>query len=345
MLAAMHDKPVSQIASEGGTARAQSLTKQERIDIAKKAAAARWSVNLPAAQCDGTLTVGDLEIACAVLADGTRVIAEQTFMQALGMYRSGALSTRRKRATAGGAQVPLFLAHKNLRPYAERHLGGVHFEPLKYRTLTGNTAHGIKAELIPKVCEIWIDANRDGVLGHRQKVTATKADILLRGFAHVGIIALVDEATGYQDARARDALAKILQQFVTTELKKWVNTFPTEFYKELFRLRGWRFPKLSENQGKRPILVGKITNDVVYARLAPGVRQSLHRLTPRDSKGRLKNKLFQRLTDNVGEPKLREHLASVVALMKASDEWSQFMRSINRALPKYKDLPLFDALD
>ena len=113
-----------------------------------------------------------------------RVVSEQKFMAALGMYRSGALSVRRK-ADESGAQVPLFLAHKNLKPYAIKHLGSVHFEPLKYRTLEGNVAHGIRADAIPKICEVWIDADRDNVLGHRQKLTAAKADILLRGFAHV----------------------------------------------------------------------------------------------------------------------------------------------------------------
>jgi hypothetical protein len=108
-------------------------------------------------------------------------------------------------------------------------------------------------------------------------------------------------------------------------------------YKELFRLRGWKFPNLPADQRKRPILVGRLTNDIVYDRLAPGVREELHRLTPRDDKGRLKHKLFQRLTVEVGSPKLREHLASVVALMKAADKWGQFVTMINRALPRYND--------
>ena len=48
------------------------------------------------------------------------------------------------------------------------------------------------------------------------------------------------------------------------------------------------------------------------------------------------------MTEDVGHLKLREHLASVVALMKASDDWDQFVRILNRALPKYAEMPLFD---
>jgi len=83
-----------------------------------------------------------------------------------------------------------------------------------------------------------------GKLHHQQEHIAEQREILVRGFARVGIIALVDEATGYQEDRARDALAKILEAFIAKELRKWISTFPIDYYKELFRLRGWRFPDL-----------------------------------------------------------------------------------------------------
>jgi hypothetical protein len=331
-------------ASKGGLARAKALTPEERSEIARAAVQERWAREgkepLPRATHAGPLKISDIEFDCAVLEDKARVVSEQKFMAALGMYRSGALSVRRKTSDTG-AQIPLFLAHKNLKPYAIKHLGDVHFEPLKYRTLEGNVAHGIKAEIIPKICEIWIDANRDGVLGHRQKLTAGKADILLRGFAHVGIIALVDEATGFQDDRARDALAQILEAFVAKELKEWVRTFPADFYKELFRLRKIPYKETV----KRPQYIGHLTNDLIYARLAPGVLKELKRITPRDDRGRLKHKLFQRLTEDFGHPKLRDHLVSVITLMKASDGWQQFKPLVDKALPRFVSLPLFDKED
>ena len=36
------------------------------------------------------------------------------------------------------------------------------------------------------------------------------------------------------------------------------------------------------------------------------------------------------------------HLASVIALMKAADEWDEFHKMLERALPKFKDMPLFE---
>jgi hypothetical protein len=87
-------------------------------------------------------------------------------------------------------------------------------------------------------------------------------------------------------------------------LQPWLSTFPEDFYREMFRLRGLDFPRESV---RRPMYFGHLTNDVVYKRLAPGVLDELRRVTPKDDNGRRKHKFFQRLTNNVGYPKLREH--------------------------------------
>ena len=330
---------VSEFASEGGKARARSLTKQQRSDIARQAAAARWgSEPTPRATHVGELKLGNATIPCAVLEDGTRVLTQVEFMMALGR-------NPKPMGTRGGEfeHIPSILRGKAINPFISKDLIDSS-RPVKFITLNGAWALGFRAEILPKVCDVYLKAREAKVLPANQQHIAKQAEILVRGLAHVGIIALVDEATGFQDARARDALAKILEAFVTKALRKWVSTFPADYYKELFRLRGWQFPTLPKDQQKRPVMAGKITNDIVYSRLAPGVRQELHRLTPRDKKGRLKHKLFRHLTEDVGHPKLREHLASLVALMRASDDWDGFERLLNRALPKYANMPLFDSV-
>ena len=90
----------------------------------------------------------------------------------------------------------------------------------------------------------------------------------------IGIIGLVDEATGYQGIRAKRALATILEEFIAEELQPWTKTFPYEFYEEIFRLKGWPGP----DGVKRPSVIGHYTNDIVYARLAPGVLDELKQM-------------------------------------------------------------------
>jgi hypothetical protein len=131
--------------------------------------------------------------------------------------------------------------------------------------------------------------------------------------------------------RQRDALARILEKFVAKELRPWVKTFPAEFYKQIFRLNGWAY---EENCG-RPGVVGHWTNNIVYRRLAPGVWEELKRLTPRSPSGDFKNKLFQRLTEDFGHPKLREHLTGVVMLMKYAPDWQIFMDRLDHEYPQW----------
>ena len=292
----------------------------------------------PLTESSAPLNIGGIELECAVLEDETRIISETKFMEAMGMYRSGALSVRRKESSA---PIPLFLAHKNLKPFAEKHLGSVHFEMRPYRNERGGSGMGIPAEVLPKICEIWMDANKAGVLGKRQQLIAEKAEILLRGFAHVGIIALIDEATGYQYRRARTALEEILDRFIAREFRKWAKRFPDDFYREMCRLRGWEY---KEDTVSRTPLIGKLTTDLVYERLAPGVRAELEKKNPKNERGRRKRRHHQWLTEDVGDPRLREHLASVIALMKACEDndWHTFKALINRALPRYLPAPLFE---
>lgn len=315
--------------SLGGKARAKALTKEERKEIARNAATARWA--LPKAGWEGPLKIGPIAFQCAVVMENgkpIRIVSETEFMRAMGMYRSGALSVRRE-LTESGAQTPLFLAYKNLRPFIARHLGDVHYQPMRVLYKSGSVGHGIRADVIPKVCEIWMDANKAGVLGKRQQAVAETAEILLRGLANVGIIALVDEATGYQKERAQQALADILEQFIAKELRAWTRTFPIEFYEQIFRLKDWPFDPTSV---KRPAVIGHYTNDVVYKRLAPGVLDELRRKNPVID-GRRKNKFFQWLTGDVGHPKLRSHLDGVLPLMRISESWDQFKRLLNKAFP------------
>lgn len=333
----MSEKTVSDYAALGGKARSEALTSEERSAIAQAAAAARWGkvgiVRATHGSPDKPLRIGEAELGCYVLEDGRRVISQRALQTAIGMSTSG--------GTSGAHRTAQFIEKIEAKLNLGSELSLRMKEPIIFMPPTGGLrAYGYEATTLIDVCELILKArDGEGVLHPSQAKYAAASEVIIRAFAKVGIIAVIDEVTGYQDVRAKDALAKILEAFIAKELRKWVSTFPIDYYKELFRLRGWKFPNLPADQRKRPIIVGKITNDVIYDRLAPGVRQELNRLTPRDEKGRLKHKLFQRLTDDVGHPKLREHLASVIALMKASDDWQGFNYILNRALPRYGDTP------
>ena len=200
--------------------------------------------------------------------------------------------------------------------------------PVEYSS--GNQAKtGYNAALLPAMCSVYLSARRAGALTQSQEKLAVKSEILLDAFAQVGIIALVDEATGYQEKREKDALAKIFEAFVAKELQPWVKTFPTDYYKELCRLYGVKYPPLKNNQF--PQFFGHVTNDAVYTRLAPEILPELKKAASKQEK---KAKLHQFLTNDVGHPKLREHLSSIVTILKLSKDKEDFKRMLNIAHPK-----------
>ncbi|HEY0428284.1 MAG TPA: P63C domain-containing protein [Pyrinomonadaceae bacterium] len=326
---------------KGGIARSEALTKTERSAIAKKAASVRWGTDLPEATHTGNLKVG--QIPCAVLEDGTRVLWQQGFLRAIGRTGRAAESA----VLDESFPLPVFLRAENLKPFITSELVEAS-RPIVFRPIIssrGGISYGYRAELLPQVCDVFVQALEAKALKPNQIHIAEQCKILMRGFAQVGIIALVDEATGYQYTRARNALEEILEHFIAKELRKWVKTFPDEFYYHICRLKGWNYDE--DNKHKRGAYFGKLTNYLIYRRLAPGVLKELKSITPKDSKGRYKQRLFQRLTEHIGHPRLRELLASEITLMRIFDngKWEDFEKALNRAIPIYGDLPLFDQIE
>lgn len=325
----------------GGLARAEALSPAQRRQIAREAALARWSGELPRATHEGMLRIGGMEIPCSVLEDGTRVLSRSEFIRAIGR-RGGAKGGPRYDSEFG---MPVFLTSGNLKPFITNELTD-NSAAIPFRTVNGKRALGYRADILPLVCNVFLDARDEKVLLPNQLHIAEKCKILSRGFAVVGITALVDEATGYQEVRDRFALQAILDAYLSHELAAWAKRFPNEFYKEIFRLRGWAWDELKKKSGTRgPRVVGKYTNDFVYARLAPGILEELQQRNPANEHGKRKAKHHQWLTEDVGHAALAQHLHAVIGLMRASETWDQFQRMINKAFPRrtdIKDLPLFN---
>src|SRR5258708_5928901 len=122
---------------KGGNARAEVLSPDARREIARKAATARWSkaVEIPKATHEGTVTIGDLEIPCAVLEDGRRVLTQSGFMRALGRARQA----KGRAYYDGDVNMPAFLTAKNLKPFISKELG-VTSSQIEHYTIHGKVA-------------------------------------------------------------------------------------------------------------------------------------------------------------------------------------------------------------
>lgn len=310
-------------ASKGGLARAERLSPEDRRDIARRAAEARWGQSVPVATHTGQLQIGDRIIDCAVLEDGTRVINQTTMLAALD--RVG----KSRRGEPGGKRAP-FLSAANLQPYISHELREMD-EPIQYRLhANGARAWGYKAEILPLVCEVYLDARAHNKLAPSQRAVARASEILVRGLARVGIVALVDEATGYQETRARNELQRILQAYVQAELRPWIKVFPDEFFREIYRLQGWEY---RPGTSKRTPYVGVLVNKYIYEQLPPGVLDELRRLNPRRESGHRARRFHQFLTANTGNPHLDKQISTVTTLMRISDSKQEFEDLFERAFP------------
>jgi hypothetical protein len=314
--------------AKGGAARARSLTPEQRKEISAKAVEAKRAKSaLPKATHSGELNIGEMSLPCYVLEDGSRVLSSRGVNFVFSGTTGGGINNP---ATDGARNLPRILSTKSIKSLIPEDLKARLLEPKEFRPLHGGrTAFGYDASTLPEMCEVIIDAYRIGAI--KNEKAKDNAEILIRGLARVGIVALVDEATGYEKERVAGSLAKILEAFIAKELQPWVKTFPPEYYEQLFRLYNLPYPP-SGNKGWRPLFFGNITNDVIYDRLAPDLLPELKKAA---SKAEKKSRLHQWLTSDIGHPKLREHLSSIITILKLSRTPQEFKDNVDRIHTRY----------
>ena len=257
-----------------------------------------------------------MEIDCAVLEDETRVLSRRGVNRALQITEGG-----------GARDLPRFLYLKALKPFISAELRVRVSEPIQYKTLDGNTAYGTPAEAMAEICQVWVAASKAGALTATQEKIAQQARILQTAASKIGWVAIVDEATGYQAVRDKDALQKLLSFYVAKEFQPYMKTFVEAFYEQIYRLKGWQYdPKKNKYQ-----VVGKYTLQYVYGCLPKAVVDGVKEKTPRTKGGNYTKKLFQSLTLEVGKPHLDRALGGVIALLKSSNTWGGFTRAYARA--------------
>lgn len=277
---------------------------------------------------DGQLEIGEnYKIDSAVLdnADRTRVLSQTEVVKALGRSQGG--------SKRGKAKLPRWISANNLTPYISVDLRKAILEPIIYKTSNGSTAHGIEATKLVDICAVWIDLEKSGDIHESQKETARRAHILLRALAKTSIIALIDEATGYLFAkeRAKDTLQRFLKKALQEEAVKWVKTFQDEFFEMIFKMKGWTWGSTT----KKPGVVGHYINDLVYSRISPSLVSELRNLNPKID-GNRKKKHHQHLTRDFGHPILKDHLAGIIALGRASGyDWNIFKKMVDKAYPVF----------
>ena len=251
----------------------------------------------------------DIKIECYVMDTKERVLSLRGAARTIGLVGNGSQALARNLNAqwiapylSDGLKEWLEKANRNELPI--------------YRGIRGKFMP-FEASLFVDLCKAYVDAMHDHALQtEKQEQTARRLYAIMTAFAKTGLIAVIDEVTGYQADRDRDEMQKVLEKYISAELLPWAKRFPDEFYKQMFRLKGWEY----KGKAKTPY-AGKLTNKYIYEYLPKGVLEELQKETPKSDTGNRKNRFHQHLSEETGLPNLDKQLQQTIALMKASDSW------------------------
>lgn len=274
-------------------------------------------VAIPRAKWSGVLQIGEaVEVPCYVLNNGLRVIS-----------RTGAAASLT--GIKGQGNLESYLRVGVLRPYLPSDFDDRMIE-FALEGVTHKTVRGITAETFIEVCRAYVTALEDGALQtDRQKAIAAQAAVFLAACAKVGLLALIDEATGYQFYRAEDALRMKLKVFIEDEMRKWEKTFPDQLWVEFSRLTGWK----GATNSQRPKYWGSLVMELVYGYLDPDVARWLKENAPKPMHGQ---NYHQWLTSQYGLKRLTEHIWMLIGVAAACNTMAELRQRMAERFGKHQ---------
>jgi hypothetical protein len=310
--------------AKGGFARAQSLTPEERSAIARKGALAKWGQDgsIPEAIREGVLPFGEIDLECYVLKDRRRVFHKKGMARSLGMKSEGGNVFLRAMNSKGlGSIIPPPLWEKLN-------------NPIVFKTINGDQAHGYEGSVLIEICDAIWEAGRQKKLGPRQGDLARQAEIILRSAAKVGIAALIDEATGFTKDKWRDEYRELFREFIRNEHREWAKEFPDQFFDMIYSI--YRLPRKHKN--KHPQFFAGFIRKYIYTPLLNSRGAMLELLDEKNPTvyvgGGRRYKLFQFVEDEIGMPALRAQIWQVTGIGIAAGTKNGFERGFNKAFPQ-----------
>lgn len=318
------------IQSMGGKARSEALSAEQKREIARVAAKARWDGRPIQATHKGSFEEHfGIDVDCYVLDDQqkTAVISQSGMAKALKL-------------SDGGTAFPRFLATKGMSILVGDEMRGKLSQPIKFQWGTGGVeqppavVHGFDVALLIDLCRIIIQAENAGTLTTRSAKVAEQARVIVAASAKAGIKGLVYALAGYNPS-ASEVIAAF-KLYVQEEARKYEKEFPPELYQAWYRLY-----QIQPIQGRgRPWEFKKLTVDHIYEPLARSNGKILELTRAQKSKdGDRRKKLFQFLSE-VGTRALRLQLGRVLEMAESSPDLATYETKVNERFGNQMQLKL-----
>jgi hypothetical protein len=318
------DKPTGR--AKGGVARAKALSPDERREISRKGALARWGAK--ATHKGNFQKEFGIDVECYVLDDArkTAVISQSGMARAIGL-------------SARGNAFPRFLASKAMAGAVGAGIGEKITEPLKFQWGTGGagqppaTINGYDVTILIDVCKAISEASAQGRLAKNQEEVARQANVILAASAKSGIKQLVYALAGY--IPSTEEVIAAFRLYIQEEARTYEREFPNDLYLQWHRL--YEIPIGSRG---KPWQFKHLTVKHIYFPLAKSngkIFELIKALKAKDG-DRLK-KLFQFLND-LGARALRIHIGRVLEMAESSHDRYEYERKIATRFGGQQELEL-----
>ncbi|XJB74144.1 P63C domain-containing protein [Escherichia coli] len=328
----MTEKKSGEGKAKGGIARAKSLTKEQRSEIAKKAAVARWKDKPLIATHKGSFQHEfGIDVECYVLNDDnkTAVISQRGMGEAIGLGE-------------GGSRLPKFIQGKTISQYIGHELRAKLENPLifQYKQAGTNTPanpviHGYDVTILIDLCRAISNAKAEGKLLSSQEGIAKQARIIIDASAKAGIQGLVYALAGYD--RTKEEVIQAYKRYVAEEAREYEREFTPELYEHWYRLYGIDKPVRG-----RPWAFKYLTIDHIYYPLARSEGKVFNLAkTSKEEKGSKNDKIHQFLSE-VGVKALRTQIGKVTGIAMVSDTREEYEKYIDEKVIGQRTIDLKD---
>lgn len=282
----------------------------------------------------GIIKLGEFELPCYVLNNGTRVMSQREVVKLISGGRD-----------SGG--LGQYLSAKSIQPFLPEKFQTkdtcLKINPVSSEAKTGQNrpinnsnvlifnvgssqVNGVLAADIIDICNAYLKARQTGALHPQQAKIAEQCELFISACAKTGIDAIIDEATGYQYYRNAESLQEKFKAYLQDEYREWTLSFPRQFFMHLYRLEGKNPPI---KMAKYPYRFGKYVMQFVYDTLDPDIADYLRKSNPKPGGERHHHQLF----NENGYKDLMGHLMGVIGIMKASANMDRFRENIATAYP------------
>lgn len=314
----MTDKKSSEGKAKGGVARAKALTKEQRSEIARKAAAKRWEGKPLKATHKGNFNEQfGIDAECYVLNDDkkTPVVTKTGLAQLLGI---GTLAR----------DIDRLIAAPFMRDMRDPELEGKLENPLIFqveaRSKNATVAHGFDITVVIDIAKMLVSAREKGKLPDNRAVAAETAQRLMNASAKSGIRDVAYAVSGYEPA-AQEVI-EAFKLYIREEARAWEKEFPDELYYEWYRLYSLKKPE----KGGHPGNFRWFTERHIYETLAKSEGKILDLAKEnREENGKRGDKIHMFLSD-VGVKALRRHIGKIIGMASMCETKEQYEAGLRR---------------